>query len=391
MKPTAIDRYILAELVPVFGVSLAVFTLVFLSHQILDITNFIVNYGTGLGVVMLMLAYSTPYFLVYVIPISTMMAVLLTFLRMSGDNEIVALKSSGVSLYRLCYPMMGFCVAACLLTLLVTVWGLPRGKVAFKQLAYTVVTSNPNLGIVDREFNTLLNGITLYVGQFDKKQRALSDVFIEDQRSAGKPVTICAPSGTLDVDMAGRVVRLSLTDGRMYQVDLQDRSSRVIRFDTYDIHLDLERAGQMVSAAVRSEKEMSLAELVDHIQKARAAGLPQESARMELHKKFSIPFACVVLGLLAVPLGVQARGRKTSSGIGLALVFFLLYYLVLSGGEILGESGFLHPALAMWLPDMVMGGLGLFLYAEAARDRNLRELFEMLQGRFRAGARGETA
>ena len=181
MKPTAIDRYIMAELVPVFGVSLAVFTLVFLTHQLLDITNFIVNYGTGLGVVMLMLVYSTPYFLVYVIPISTMMAVLLTFLRMSGDNEIVALKSSGVSLYRLSCPVMGFCVAACLLTLLMTVWGLPRGKVAFKQLAYTVVTSNPNLGIEDREFNTLLDGITLYVGQFDKKKRVLSDVFIEDQ------------------------------------------------------------------------------------------------------------------------------------------------------------------------------------------------------------------
>jgi len=387
MKPTAIDRYIAGELVPVFGVSVAVFTLIFLTHQLLDITNFIVNYGMGLGTVLLLLAYSTPQFLVYVIPISTMMAVLLTFLRMSDDNEIVALKSCGVSLYRLLYPVMAFCVLTGLLTLLMTVWGLPRGKTAFKQMSYAVIVSNPNIGIKEREFNSLLGGITLYVGQFDKKTRILSDVFIEDRRSAGTPVTICAPSGALHFDLINPAIRLSLEGGTMYQVDLRAKTSQVIRFETYDINLNVQRVLGVGSSAPKDEKEMTFDELSAHIHAAKTSGAPHVQALMELYKKISIPFACLALGFLALPLGVQARGRKTSSGIGLALVFFLVYYMVLSGGEIMGEAGVLHPALAMWLPDVVMAGLGLFLLGKASKDQSLREFVERLFLRVRSGLR----
>ena len=89
--PTLIDRYLIRELIPPFALTLVFFTFVFLMTRILEITNLVVNYQIDLVAVALMLVYSMPQFLEFVVPMSVMMAVLLTLLRLSGDNEIVAL------------------------------------------------------------------------------------------------------------------------------------------------------------------------------------------------------------------------------------------------------------------------------------------------------------
>ncbi|MDD4464477.1 MAG: LptF/LptG family permease, partial [Desulfobacterales bacterium] len=92
-------------------------------------------------------------------------------------------------------------------------------------------------------------------------------------------------------------------------------------------------------------------------------------ALMEFHKKFSLPFACFPLGLLAIPLGIHSRMRRKFWGIGLGLFFFLLYYMMLSAGLVFGEAGIYPPAVGMWAPNGVMGGIGLFLLVRAARER----------------------
>ena len=107
---TIINRYLLKEMMPPFVINLAFFTFIFLMTKILEITNLIVNYRVSLLNVLLMLIYSMPFFLEFIIPMSVMMAVLLTFLRMSGDNEIIALKSGGMSMYGLLPPVLLFCL-----------------------------------------------------------------------------------------------------------------------------------------------------------------------------------------------------------------------------------------------------------------------------------------
>ena len=108
-----VNRYIFKEMIPPFAINLVFLTFVFLMTKILDITNMIVNYQISLWKIILMLIYSMPFFLEFVIPMSIMMATLLTFLRLSSDNEIVALKASGVSIYRLLTPVFLFCLLEC--------------------------------------------------------------------------------------------------------------------------------------------------------------------------------------------------------------------------------------------------------------------------------------
>ncbi|MDY6904308.1 MAG: LPS export ABC transporter permease LptF [Thermodesulfobacteriota bacterium] len=374
IKPTLIDRYIIAQCLPYFGISVAVFTFVFLTHQLLDIMNFIVNYNIGFKPVILMIGFSIPYFLVFVIPISTMLSVLLVFLGMTHDNEIVALKSSGVSMHRLLYPALIFCICTCLFTAFMSIWALPRGKSAFKTLAMQIVTTSPDLGIEEREFNSTFRDMTLYVGEFDKKNRVLSDIFIEDQSGRrgkkGAPVTICAPTGSFRFDPETRIFRLTLHSGVINQVNFKERSIHNIRFDRYEVNIYVHYPVTDGLSALKDEKEMTFAELSQFIQTGNKNDERHRAARLEWHKKFSLPFACIVLGLLAVPLGMRAKGRRQSSGIGLSLGFFLIYYLLLSGGEILGESGRLHPVIGMWMPNAVMGVLAAYLAVIEANDRS---------------------
>ena len=367
-KIAIIDRYIFVELIPPFLINLGFFTFVFLMAEMLKITDLIVNYGVGLLIIAQILLFSIPYFLTYVIPMATMMAVLLTMLRMSADNETVAMKSGGVSLYRLMRPIMAFCILACLLAYAMAVYGTPVGRMAIKELTFKVFSSNLDIGLKERTFNDSFNDVVLFVNKIDVRDRSLIDVFIEDKRDERMTSTVIAPRGKLLSEPDSLVFHLRLYDGMVNQVDVENRSAHSVSFDTYNVRLDLKKAVTAASPQ-KGRKEMSLAELRDFIQTYPHRDLRYFKALMEYYKKFSIPIACLSLGILAVPLGTQTRRGGRSSGLVLGLLFFLFYYVLLSTGMVFGENGTYPPIIGMWVPDIVMGVLGLFLLVRAAREQ----------------------
>lgn len=358
---TTINRYLFRELIPPFCLNLMFFTFVFMMAKILDITNLVVNYRIGIEKVVWMLIYTVPSFLVFVIPMSVMMAVLLTFLRLSKDNEIIALKASGVSINRLLPPVILFCIAGCLLTGFMSVYGRPWGRIAFQQATYQLAASHLNAGIKAMTFNDSFKGVMLYVSKVDLKNKMLIDVFIEDQRSENMVSTIVAPRAKLLSASNQPALQLQLYDGVINQVNLKSRSVHAIHYSVYNVTLDLQKEMSAAQSVQKGEKEMSLSELRRAISTAPQKDARYYSSLIELHKKFSIPFACVVLGFLAVPLGVQSWSAKRSFGLGLGLFFFLVYYLILSAGVVFGETGVYPPAIGMWAPNIVMGALGLVL------------------------------
>ena len=358
-------------MIPPFIINLMFFTFVFLMVEMLKVTNMVVNYRVGVFTVLIMLAYSTPYFLTYVIPMSIMIAVLLTFLRLSGDNEIVALKTSGMSIYGLLPPVMLFCLFGCLLTLFMTVYGMPWGRLSFKELSYKIVSSNLEIGLKDRTFNDSFEDVVLYVHKIDPKSKELQDIFIEDKRSQNIVSTVVAPRGKLFSEPDEYIYNLLLYNGVIYQADVKNRSTKYIDFDTYEIQLDIEQVSSSLQPRPKHRKEMNLVELRNYLNNRTQRDSNYYNTLMELHKKFSIPIACFALGLLAVPLGIQSGSTKKSFGLVLGMVFFLIYYLLLTAGLVFGETGTCPPVIGMWVPNVVMGVLGLYLLIKTANERQL--------------------
>lgn len=367
-----INRYIFAEMIPPFGISLVFLSFVFLMSQILEITNLVVNYRVSIISVLLLLVYSMPEFLGFTIPMSVMLAVLLTFLRMSSDNEIIALKAGGISISRLLPPVLVFALIGCLLTGLMTICGSSWGKLAFKRKAVEIAISNVDIGLKERTFNDSFQGVMLYVNKIDMKDKSLKDVFINDERSAKSVSTVVAPLGKLFSEAGKAAFTLRLYNGSINQVDLEHKSVNSIHFDTYDVHLDVE---QDITASKDEDKdidEMSMEELHHLLEKTPPQHKANVSARIDLHRRVSIPFACFTLGMLAVALGLQSTSAKRSSGPGLGIVFFLFYYLLLTAGTSFSKMGYCPPFIGMWLPNMVFGTIGIYLFIRTSKERYIK-------------------
>jgi lipopolysaccharide export system permease protein len=303
---------------------------------------------------------------------SVMMAVLLTFLRLSNDHELDALKAGGVSIYSLMPPVLALSVMGMLLSCFLTVYAMPRGMISMKALTFRIASSHVDAGLKERTFNDSFKDVMLYINKIDLKKKRLVDVFIEDKRSKDIVSTIVAPEGKLFGEPDKLVFHLQLYNGAINQVNMENRSAHSINFDTYDVSLDLKKTLTTSKSDPKDEDEMSLGEFRQYLNTAPKKDEQYYRTLIEYHKKFSIPAACIALGILAIPLGVQSSSAKRSAGLGLGLVFFLIYYLMLSAGQVFGEVGVYPPAIGMWAPNVVMGGLGLFLVFRTATDRPVK-------------------
>jgi len=370
---SVLNRYILRELFQPFFLSIIFLTFIFLMTRMLDIANMIVNYRVSAWTIARLLFYSMPFFLEFIIPMSVMMAALLTFLRLSGDNEIVALKAGGVSLYNLLVPLFAFCLVGALLTGFMAIYGLPNGRMATKRLAFNAILDNVNIGLEARRFNDKFDGVMLYVNRMDHEKDELLDIFIEDSRNKDVISTIVAPRGYLRGEKEKFSFHLRLYDGSVNQVNPKAKTSYMLNFQTYDMELQLKNPTESIQNGPKDEEEMSIPELRQYIKENDANKTAQYYLTlMELHKKFSMPLACFALGLLALPLGIQSRLARRSFGVGLGMFFFMVYYMLLSAGWVFGEAGVYPPWIGMWVPNIVMASIGGFLLVLTANEYFIR-------------------
>jgi lipopolysaccharide export system permease protein len=361
---TITNRYIVTEMLAPFSINLLVFTF--------------------LLAVLKIIVFTLPWFLMFIIPMSVMMGVLLTFLRMSNDNEIIALKSCGLSVYRLLPPVLTFALFGCLLTAFITLYGVPQSKTALEKMAMRLAASHADIGLKERTFNDAFENVMLYVNEIDTQNKKLIDIFIEDKRQPDIVSTVVAPEGRLFSEPEKFTFHLLLSDGTIHQTNPKDRSATSIQFDTYKLSLDFKKEIEKYDENVKHREAMSIAELRQYMEnRAAKEGKDKDyyKAKIVMHRRFSIPIACLAMGLIAFPLGIQSKNAKRSFGLVLCLFFFLLYYLLLTIGYGFGEDGVYPPEIGMWVPNVVMGGIGLFMLIQTGRERSL--MIELLIRRVR--------
>lgn len=178
--------YLIKELFPAFLLGLIGFTFILLTGRIVQLMELFVNKGVPLGYILRLLYLLLPSFMVLTIPMATLLSVLLAFNRLSSDNEITALKASGVSLYQMIPPVLVFAVATYVATTFLSLYSVPRANEGSRALLYEVASSKANAGIREKMFNDDFEGLVLYVEEIKPRTLTWEKVFISDSRNRRK-------------------------------------------------------------------------------------------------------------------------------------------------------------------------------------------------------------
>lgn len=367
-----LNRYILKEIAVPFCMSLFVLTFVLLMGKILQLMDLMINKGVAFTDIARLIFFLLPSFLVFTLPISLLMAILIGLGRIAGDNEITVLKMSGVSLYQLSLPVAGAALTVFILTAATSLFLAPYGNHSSRSLLFDIAKRKASIGIQEKVFIDDFRGILLYADTISVQGDFLEGVLISDNRISREPSTIVARRAYLVSDPGTLAITLRLEDGSTHTVDAGLKNYRKMDFSVYDVRLDL--AASLTGdrpAGAKSGKEMTVAELVRGLKDAGIAAPDMREMTIELNKKLAIPIACLVFALIGLPLGIRAHRSVRSRGLAIGLALVLAYYLMRLGGEALVETGRLAPLIGVWTPNAVFAVAGLFLFSFAAREKTL--------------------
>jgi lipopolysaccharide export system permease protein len=391
-----VHRYILREIMVPLAFGVALFTFVLLIARILKLIELIVTRGVPLVNILKLLTYIIPSFLEVTLPMAMLLAILVAFGRLSADSEMVAMRSSGLSLYQLVSPVALVAVGVMLVTGLVSIYARPWGNRSLHSALYDLARTRATAGIRPQVFNDEFPGLVIYAEGVDATNDRLRHVLISDERDAKERNTIFARDGTMISDPKARMVTLRLRDGFIHTIDKGQSSEYQTHFQSYDVNLDL-RETFATSRKRRDPKEMSLGQLSAAIAARRARHEPSGEEQVEFHRKFSIPFACIVFALVAVPLGVLPVRSARARGFAVSLALIFVYYMLLSAGQALAEQNTLPAVVGLWIPNVVFALLGLYLFGRAAREHTVLQLdgielaIHRLRSRIATRPRAETA
>jgi len=361
-----LDRYIVREMLAPTGIGLLVFTFVLLIDQIPRLLAILVSRGADLYTILRVFLNLLPSIFAVTIPMAFLLGVLLAFGRLASDSEIVALRAVGVSPMRLLGPVMFLAGTSGLVTFYINAVALPAANQAHRELVYSLVVSKARTLVKPRTFTgDLLPGrMMLYVSDIASDTGVWKDLLILDTRRPGEQSLLLAREGRLKINREQQEVRLELGEGsRHVFYPATPDEYRPYYFGEMSFPLPYAEFFPKLPLS-KGDREMTLPELSEQVTSLRAAGKDRtEWGRfaVEWHKKFAIPFACIVFGLLGLSLSLGSKKEARSSAFALSIAVIFIYYVLIRLGEQAGDTGMMTPFLSMWGANLVLGVVAILL------------------------------
>jgi lipopolysaccharide export system permease protein len=374
--PRLLSRYLLGDLIPSLGIGLLAFTLVLLMEKVMRIVEWIVLKGVSVADVLTIFACLLPGFFVFTLPTALLLSVLLTFSRIQSDHENYALKACGVSLYRLLPPVYALGVVVSAVSLWLTGWAGPQATRTFQSMFYSMATENLFVGLKERVFFDSLPGFVFYVENVVPEERSVKGVFLSDQRLTGQPMYYFAEEGTIHGDTETGTLTLVLKNGTLHRSEGTKKVYQVAHFDRYRVRMNL---GEMLLPRTGSERKRKTEELtLPELRRELREGPPSEDEARRLglnyHQRIAFPFAALVFCTLGVPLALLSHQAVRYTGFSLSIVVMLLFFVLMQAGSALAFSGTVPTFLGAWLPNLVLGTMGVYLTWRKAEEKPLKVL-----------------
>ncbi|MGB6364948.1 MAG: LptF/LptG family permease, partial [Thermoanaerobaculia bacterium] len=382
-----VTRYVMAEVLGPFVLGFLLYTFLLLIQFLFASAEMIIRRGVPAVQVGKLLGLTLPNIVVLTIPMSFLFAILVAVGRLASDSELTALRASGVSLFSLYRPIFVFSLLLTAINTYLMVDTLPKGNTALQQLRIDIITQSVDRQVEPRVFYEEWEGVMLYVFEVRPGESEWQGVFVAENLPSTENQVTVASRGEVRLDDAGERLVLHLEDAVVHKVDFRNPDKYTMSSVKSLDRVLVDRFTTQQRSRARASKglrELNLRELQERYRDPDTSPQLRNLARVEIHKKFSIPAACIVFGLVALPLGFMGGRGSRTSGFALSVAIVLVYYIFLNNGEEAARIGKMAPWLAMWLPNFVLALVGLFMLARRNRDKNMLLLpFDRWLRRFR--------
>ncbi|MCA9785063.1 MAG: LptF/LptG family permease [Calditrichaeota bacterium] len=369
-----LTRYILREHIAPFIYSLLLIVFLFVLNFAFQVLGKILGKGLPGGLILEFFLYNIAWILALAVPMAALIASLMAFGRLASDHEITALKSTGVSVFRLIYPVLVAGTLICVAMISYNNWVLPDFNYKSSLLRKTIYRKQPTMQLEEGMFLQDVPGYVLNARRVDSNTQRMYSVTIFDESDRKLHTTIVADSADLAFEESLASFELHLFDGQIHQRRWA-KDNDYTRLDFRESLMQIAARNMVINrqtSKYRGDRELSIGQMLERIR--RWEETPDRnlerirSAWVEIHKKFSIPVAIILFVLIGGPLGIKSgSGSLVVSGM-LSVIFFLGYWIFLIGGEDLADAGYVSPLVAMWTPNVLLLILGIWLMRSAMRD-----------------------
>jgi lipopolysaccharide export system permease protein len=355
-----LDRYIFAELLPPFLLSLGALCFVMLTKELLRLVELLVAKGVGLASVLNVFFHLLPSFLVLTLPIAGIIASITAFSRLSYDKELVAMRAAGLSLTRLTRPVVIFACLVFGLTLALSQWGQPWTSVSLKKLALNLLRDQLTLALDKGVFNEPVASMVIYVS--DAGSGTGRGIMISDERNPSDARIIVASNYAVLNDAVSNQVGIRLFDGTIHTRASEINDYHQVHFSSYDLKLNLNQ-----SLYASAEERPSRAAILDQLQRSNWEDTTALRRLMESYKDLAFPTASLIFGLLGVPVGIVSKRSGRVGGFAVGVLVVVTYYVLNVLCEFFVTTRFLPPFAGAWLPNIMFLTITMLLFYRVSR------------------------
>jgi lipopolysaccharide export system permease protein len=374
---SVMDRYLFWELLLPFCFGMGIFTSLGISiGTLFDLVRRVTESGLLLTIALKILLLKMPGFIVLAFPMAMLLSALMAYSRLSSDSELIAMRSIGVSVYRLVIPSILFSLIVSGAAFIVNDWVAPAAThEAAVTMEKAVSKERPTFkerNIVYPEYRTIKNPngsdesvLTrlFYAEEFDGEK--MEGLTILDRTQEGVNQIVTSESATWNISTN----TWDFFNGTIYIIAPDGSYRNIVRFEHQQ--LALPRIPLDLASRRQNFTEMSLSETKEYLKAMKLSGNEQRVRKVEvrIQEKYALPFVCLVFGLVGAAVGVRPQNTNKATSFGICVGLIFSYYLLSFVTSSLGIWGILTPFLGAWMPNLLGLGAGGLLLVQSARLR----------------------
>lgn len=359
-----LDKYIIKELLGPFVFGICAFSSVFIGTSTLfRIAQYVTKYGASLASVIKLFLYSLPSIIVLTFPMSMLLASLLSFGRLSGSSEITAMRSGGLSFFRLSVPVFIVAFGVSLFAVTFNEMVVPQSNEAYNAIVRNEIEKNTSpksqehIVIKDLKQGNLER--LTYARKYEEETNTMYAVSVEEFENGNLVRVENAETASWQAN------RWVMSNGIIYELSPAGQLEHTMRFDQQLLPLDKNPAS--ISREQKKPEEMSIKELKQQISILQREFVKTDIYEVELHQRLAIPLASFVFALIGTPLGLQPHRSSSSIGLGISIIIIFIYYTIMTIATALGQGGAIPAILAAWLPNIIGILAGIYLVRKASQ------------------------